>query len=75
MSQKVIAVGNSAGVILPKPLGFLPGQEIEVLQEGADRVVIERKRKSPRKGSGELVRWAANYVERYRKDFEALANT
>ena len=79
MSQKIITIGSSIGVVFPKPLvqklGFAPGQEIEVNAEGIDRVVIERRTRTKSKRNADLVKWAASYVERYRKDFEALADT
>jgi antitoxin component of MazEF toxin-antitoxin module len=74
MSQKVIVVGNSSGIVLPKPFGFLPGQDVELTQENPDRIVIERKSKASQAKSADLVKWAAAYVERYRQDFEALAD-
>lgn len=78
MSQKVITIGSSIGIVLPKPLvdelGFVPGQEVTLVAESPDRVVIERKRKNGPGKSADLVKWAAAYVEKYRSDFEALAD-
>jgi antitoxin component of MazEF toxin-antitoxin module len=79
MAQKIITIGSSIGIVLPKPIaekiGLAVGQEIEVSAEGLNRVVIERRgKRSDTKRSAELVTWAASYVERYRKDFEALAD-
>ena len=78
MAQKIIKIGSSIGVVFPKPLvdelDFRPGQEIQVDAEGINRVVIERKLRRPNEKRADLVRWAATYVEKYRKDFERLAN-
>lgn len=80
MSQKVITIGSSIGAVFPKAivdeLTFAPGQEIRVIADGPDRVVIERKRDANPSSaqSANLVKWAAAYVEKYRKDFEALAD-
>ena len=78
MAQKVIAIGTSIGVVLPKALveknGIALGQEVEVSADGLDRWIIERKSKRSHKADADLVKWAANYVEKYRKDFEALAD-
>ncbi len=80
MSQKVITIGSSIGAVFPKALvdelEFIPGQEISVSAEGPDRIVIERKRRTnpSTAQSANLVKWAAAYVEKYRKDFEALAD-
>ena len=78
MSQKVIVIGSSVGAVFPKPLvdelNLAPGQEIDVHSDGLDRVVIERKRKGGSPGHADLVKWAASYVEKYRSDFEALAD-
>lgn len=79
MAQKVVTIGSSIGAVFPKSvvdeLSFTPGQEISVRSDGPDRIVIERKRDGKaNKRSDELVKWAAAYVERYRRDFEALAD-
>ncbi len=75
---KVITIGNSVGAVFPKALvdelDIVPGQDIEMTADGPDRIVIERKRAGKGKRTPDLVKWAANYVERYRKDFEALAD-
>ncbi len=79
MAQKILNIGSSIGVVLSKPLaeetGFEAGQEVEVTAGGPGRVTIERvKKRSNSNRSADLVKWAASYVEKYRKDFEALAD-
>ena len=77
---KIITIGSSIGVVFPKPLvnkhGFAQGQEIEVNEDGIGRLIIERKRhtRSMSQTNVDLVKWAGAYVEKHRKDFEALAD-
>lgn len=78
MAQKIIKVGSSIGVVFPKSLvkelDLKPGQEVLADTAGIDKIVIRRKSNSRDKQRKDLVQWAAAYVERYRKDFEALAD-
>jgi len=78
MAQKIINIGSSIGVVFPKPLaeefGFALGQAVEVRAEGAGRVVVERVRDGKDPKIADAVVWATAYVEKYRKDFEALSN-
>ena len=76
--SKVITIGNSIGTVFPKSVveehGFAPGQEVDFISERPGRLVIERKSNgSKNKRSADLIKWAISYVEKYRKDFEALA--
>jgi putative addiction module antidote len=75
MTQKVIKVGDSVAVVIPKKslkdLGISPG----------DRVNVEVDRKlrkvsfSPvlKEVDGELLNWTQKFIERYRPALEALA--
>ncbi len=74
MTQKVLKVGSSAVVTLPKKslkeLGIKIGDEVAV---GVDvkkrRVVVEPIQKI----NEELLQWTDQFIERYRPALEALA--
>ncbi|HEY4520896.1 MAG TPA: AbrB/MazE/SpoVT family DNA-binding domain-containing protein [Candidatus Paceibacterota bacterium] len=78
MAQKVIQIGSSIGVTIPKDmaedLGFSVGEAVEVRADGPGRAVIERQNAGPKKSVAEAVKWAVAYIEKYRSDFEALAD-
>mgnify|MGYP001570425085 CR=1 FL=1 len=74
MTQKVIKVGNSAAVTIPKrsleELGLKPGDQV--------RVEVDRKNRSVftqpvAKVNEDLLRWTKQFIERYRPALEALA--
>lgn len=78
MDQKIIQVGSSIAVVLPaqdaREEGFVVGESITVKRESG-RFVIEKK--APQTKSpviAETVKRATAYIEKYRKDFEALAD-
>ena len=76
MTQKVIKVGDSVAVVIPKKslkdLGISPG----------DRVNVEIDKKQRRVSFSpaiaeidkELLSWTKKFIERYRPALEALAN-
>ena len=79
MKQKVIKIGSSIGVVIPKPvaeeLGFKAGQDINLIGGGSNQIIIEhikREAKHHAEGSAQLVAWAEEAVERYRPALEAL---
>lgn len=78
MKQKVIKIGSSIGVVIPKPvaeeLGFKAGQEINLRETDYNKIIIERlhHEAKPRGKNAELVAWAEAAVERYRPALEAL---
>ena len=77
MTQKVLKVGSSAAVTIPKrsleELGLKPGDDVHV--------EIDRKRKSviitPEGKTAEvntrIAKLTFDFIQRYRKDLEALA--
>lgn len=76
MTQKVLKVGTSAAVTIPKKslkeLGLKPGDEVIVEFDKKTRTVSIR----PSKASGRRQRVAEltyDFVRRYRSDLEALA--
>ena len=75
MKQKVIKIGSSIGVVLPKPiameLGFKAGQEVSLTSD-ANGVFIKRDTVKQTETNRKLVAWAEDAVERYRPALEAL---
>lgn len=70
MKQKIIRVGNSAAVTIPKKLleeqGLSIGQEAEItISAIADRPKLTK----------EFGNWVDNYIEQNREALEKLANT
>lgn len=74
MIQKVLKVGSSAAVTIPKKslaeLGLKPGDRV--------RVAVDRKRRTvviepAVKVSDELMGWTKRFIERYRPALEELA--
>lgn len=76
MTQKVIKVGDSVAVIIPKKslkeLGIRPGDMVSVeVDNKRRRVSFEPIAKEVDK---ELLNWTKKFIERYRTALEALAN-
>lgn len=74
MTQKVLKVGTSAAVIIPKKslkeLGLKPGDEVIVeVDSRQKRVLIEPKAEIDR----EFLDWNRKFIERYRPALESLA--
>lgn len=74
MTQKVLKVGSSAAVTIPKrslgELGLKPGDEVRVEIDRKRRAVIIRP---SAKINEELLTWTKQFIERYRTALEALA--
>lgn len=75
MTQKVLKVGSSAAVTIPKKsleeLGLRPGDRVSVkIDRKLQRVSIEPAVKGVNK---ELLDWTRKFIERYRPALEALA--
>ncbi len=76
MTQKVIKVGDSVAVIIPKrslnDLGIRPGDRVSVEVDKKQRKVSF----SPvvKEVDKELLDWTKKFIERYRPALEALAN-
>ena len=76
MTQKLLKVGSSAAVTIPKKslkeLGLKIGDEVIVdVDSHKKRVVIERAGKAIVKK--DTIDWADRFIERYRSALEALA--
>lgn len=75
MIQKILRVGTSAAVTLPKAsleaLGMQIGDQVEVnIKNDAVTVRLAKKKSAREKKITEL---SLNFIERYRKDLESLA--
>lgn len=74
MTQKVLKVGSSAAVTIPKSslveLGLKPGDSVIVeIDKKRKAVIIEPAVKVDK----ELADWTKKFIERYRPALEALA--
>lgn len=75
MAQKVLQVGSSAGVIIPKKtlgeLGLRIGDQVNVeVDIKQKKVFIEPVSKTVDR---ELLTWTRKFIEKYRPALEALA--
>ncbi len=75
MTQKVLQVGSSAGVIIPKKtlgeLGLRIGDQVNVeVDIKQKKVFIEPVSKTVDK---ELLNWTRKFIDKYRPALEALA--
>ena len=68
MTQKVIRIGSSAGVTIPKEkleeLGLKIGDRVEISVRPVSK---------PSQGDREVLQWTVHFIERYRTALEALA--
>ena len=74
MTQKVLRVGSSAAVTIPKrsleELGLKPGDRVQVEIDRKRRAFIIRPSE---KINHEIFTWTKQFIERYRPALEALA--
>ena len=75
MTQKILKVGSSAAVTIPKKsleeLEFKIGDRVNVDVDSKNRAFIVRARDV--KADRELVNWTNDFIEKYRPALEALA--
>ena len=75
MIQKILKVGTSAAVTIPKhsleELGIRIGDQVHVDVKGDAVVVRPAKKHSSR--DKKITALTLNFIERYRKDLESLA--
>ncbi|MDO8565011.1 MAG: AbrB/MazE/SpoVT family DNA-binding domain-containing protein [bacterium] len=76
MTQKVIKVGDSLAVVIPKrslkDLGIRPGDRVNVeVDKKLQKVSFSPVTKEVDK---ELLNWTRKFIERYRPALEALAD-
>lgn len=74
MIQKVLKVGSSAAVTIPKKsleeLGLKIGDNVSLEVDKVKRRVLIEPSVRPNK---ELIDWTKNFIKQYRKALEALA--
>ncbi|MEY4747740.1 MAG: Antidote-toxin recognition MazE, bacterial antitoxin [Candidatus Parcubacteria bacterium] len=77
MIQKVLKVGSSVAVTIPKKslpeLGLRPGDAVNVDVDPASATVLIRPVCKESARARKITSLALNFIERYRKDLEALA--
>lgn len=78
MTRKIIKIGSSVGITLPKALltqmGLSVGDAVVISEDkntGCVSIEPEKKKYAPDK---ENVEWAKEFVERYRPALEELAD-
>lgn len=78
MAQKFIKIGSSIGAVIPADLlqssGIEQGQEFTPIQQDNGDILLKRSAHAPNKNISDAVTRAAAYIEKYRADFEALAD-
>lgn len=76
--RKVIHVGSSVGLTLPKAMliarAISVGDELEVSNTSSGILIKPRKVKSEETRREKISKLTMNFVERYREDLEALAD-
>ena len=77
MIQKVLKVGSSAAVIIPKKslkeLGLRPGDEVSVDIDRRKKSVLIRPSTKLSKHQQRIAELTFDFINRYRRDLEALA--
>ncbi len=77
MTQKVLKVGSSAAVTIPKKslkeLGLKIGDEVRVAVDVKTRVVSIVPARALSSEDQKIARLTLHFIERYRKDLEELA--
>lgn len=77
MTQKVLKVGSSAAVTIPKKsldeLGLKIGDRVSVQINRKKLTVLIEPVKKTEKADAELLKWTQKFIKRYRPALEALA--
>ncbi|MBI2038973.1 MAG: AbrB/MazE/SpoVT family DNA-binding domain-containing protein [Candidatus Niyogibacteria bacterium] len=77
MTQKVLKVGTSAAVTIPKKslkeLGLKPGDKVTVEIDRKKRTVSIHSVRGITKRQERIAKLTFDFISRYRKDLEALA--
>ncbi len=77
MTQKVLKVGSSAAVTIPKKsleeLGLKIGDRVSVEVDKKKRIVSIEPLGKLSKEDSKIVKLTMSFIQRYRKDLEALA--
>lgn len=77
MTQKVLKVGSSAAVTIPKraleELGFKIGDRVAVEIDKGRKVFSIKRLNKLSKEDAKIARLTLNFINRYRRDLETLA--
>lgn len=77
MTQKVLKVGSSAAVTIPKKslaeLGLKPGDRVSVSVDRRRQTVSIKPVGALSKADAKIVKLTLAFINRYRRDLEALA--
>ena len=77
MTQKVLKIGSSVAVTIPKKslteLGIKAGDRVSVEVNPRNKSVLIRLSKGISHADQKIAKLALNFITRYRKDFELLA--
>ena len=75
MTQKVLKVGSSAAVTIPKKslkeLGLKIGDEVRVAVDARDKMMLIEP--AGKRVSSEIITWTDTFIKRYRGALESLA--
>lgn len=78
MTQKVLRVGSSAAVTIPKKslkeLGLKVGDSVIVDVDSSKRTVTISSQKKKDSEQEKVARLTLQFIKRYRRDLEALSN-
>ncbi|KKW33439.1 MAG: hypothetical protein UY78_C0012G0024 [Parcubacteria group bacterium GW2011_GWA1_53_13] len=78
MAQKFIKIGSSIGAVIPVEMlkrgGIEQGEEFTPVEQENGDILLKRTTHTQNKDIAETVARATAYIEKYRKDFEALAD-
>ena len=77
MTQKLLKVGSSAAVTIPKKslkeLGLKIGDEVRVAVDAKEKTVIIKSISQLSKADNKIAKLTLDFINRYRKDLETLA--
>jgi antitoxin component of MazEF toxin-antitoxin module len=77
MTQKVLKVGSSAAVTIPKKslkeLGLKIGDEVSIDIDRKQKTVSIKPAEKLSRNDAKIAKLTLNFINRYRKDLEALA--
>ena len=80
MTQTIINIGNSQGIILPKEvlnkLNMKKGDSLTIQLEGEESIILSKKsyKKTEPKVSPELLSWLEAFNKRYKNALQELAS-
>ena len=78
MRQKVIKIGSSIGVVIPKPMaeekGFKAGQDINLKEGGLNQIIIEPIGKAGLSHNidPQILQWGQEFIDKNRELLERL---